>query len=171
MCSNAVPLTLEALVEDTLPDLNTGVNRTSHNAWHNIYYIGKLGNWSSFARTVREAKLMIGHDSTILGYTMVTPRIYNIHNEQLICGDEASIQARFQHHVGHIMTAVYQCLDIEAKFSDAAACSEDLGGIPDIVCLESFGKVLLVGEVKTWWNHDLTKAYMDTMFLRKALGN
>jgi hypothetical protein len=52
------------------------------------------------------------------------------------------------------MTAIYQCLDIEAKFSDAAASSEILGGIPDIVCLESFSKVLLVGEVKTWWSHD-----------------
>jgi len=43
------------------------------------------------------------------------------------------------------MTAVYQRLDIEAKFSDAAACSEILGDIPDIICLESFGNVLLVG--------------------------
>jgi hypothetical protein len=89
--------------------------------------------------------------------------------KQLICGDEATVQARLQHHVGHIMTAIYQCLDIEAKFSDAAACSEILGGIPDIVFLESFGKVLLaIGEVKTWWNHDLTRAYTGTTFLRKA---
>ena len=69
------------------------------------------------------------------------------------------------------MTAVYYSLGIKARFGDAAASTDaELGGIPDIVCLDESGKALMVGEVKTPWRHDLAKMWSDHVLLRKALG-
>ncbi|KAN0083694.1 hypothetical protein V8E54_002782, partial [Elaphomyces granulatus] len=44
------------------------------------------------------------------------------------------------------------------------------GGIPDIVCLDTAGIPLIVGEVKTWWVHDLKEEWRSGMELRHALG-
>jgi hypothetical protein len=55
---------------------------------------------------VRTTRLAMYLDDTIIGYKMpVLPgQPWNLHSEQLICGDEASVQAIFPAQVGHLMT-------------------------------------------------------------------
>jgi len=45
-----------------------------------------------------------------------------------------------------------------------------LSDIPDIVCLDTAGIPLIVGEVKTWWVHDLKEVWGDEIELRHVLG-
>ncbi|KAN0077535.1 hypothetical protein V8E54_005839, partial [Elaphomyces granulatus] len=95
-----------------------GVNRTKKEAWHRIYYLSKFGSWDSFEKDVRKAKLAIQLNDDILGYRMSSKHqhAHNFSDEQLVCGDEASVQARFQSNVGHVMTTIYQSLNINARF-------------------------------------------------------
>jgi hypothetical protein len=79
------------------------------------------------------------------------------------------------------MTAIYQWLAIQAipvmdciqaRFADAAACLEPLGGVPDLVCIQwPAGNVLLVGEIKTWWKHNLKTIWGMESGLRRALAS
>jgi hypothetical protein len=173
MSINVISLTAKELVEDRLPDLRRGLSSTHHQAWHDIYYVGRLGSWTSFEKAVRKAKVSMQLNGNVLGCTIPNPQQHNYHlsKEQLLCGDEASVQARFQQNVGHVMTAVYYSLGINARFADAAASTDaDLGGIPDIVCLDESGKTLMVGEVKTPWEHNLATTWSHDLALRKALG-
>jgi hypothetical protein len=68
------------------------------------------------------------------------------------------------------MTAICELLHLEARFADAACCTEPLGGIPDIACLDTAGIPLIVGEVKTWWVHDLKEVWRNGMELRHTPG-
>jgi hypothetical protein len=145
-----------------------GPAATSSIAWHYDYFISKLGSWASFEMRVRNARRIVELDSSPIGCTFDNAAL---HMEQLICGDESTVQARFQANVGHPMTAIYQSLHINARFSDAAACPQPLAGTPDIICLElPEGKPLLVGEIKTWWMHDLEMIWGTELRLRHALG-
>jgi hypothetical protein len=99
--TDAIPITALSAIEECLPDLIRGVKATTSEAWHTDFFRGRLGSWASFEKIVRTTRLTMHLDDTIIGYKMpVLPgQPWNLHGEQLTCGDEASVQARFQAQV------------------------------------------------------------------------
>ena len=68
-----------------------------------------------------------------LGNQLTIP--WNLYDEQLPCGDETSVQAHFQAQVGHITSTIKLLLG-NYRRNIRILHTDDLGGIPDIVCLK-----------------------------------
>jgi hypothetical protein len=90
-------LSAKDIVEERLPDLITGPGATSSEAWHNKYFQGTLGSWKSFEQHARDIKHSMDLDGPPMGCTMENAPL---HTEQLACGDEATVEARFQTNIG-----------------------------------------------------------------------
>jgi len=101
----------------------------------------------------------------------------NAQVEQILCGDEHSVVARFGQQVGHVMTCVAQDLRCDLRFGDWKSTKEQQSGnskVPDFAVVDSKGTARLIGEAKTPWNHSITTAMEEDVKLsgkfRRYLG-
>lgn len=115
-------------------------------------------------------------NDTVLDYA---PSQHDYHsdltaNEQLLCGDEHSVVARFDQNIGHVMTSVIRsCRHIDIHFGDFKAAAPQSGfvKVPDIAVMNSNGKIFVLGEAKTPWVHDIgSELQVRPAAFRKYLG-
>ncbi|RJE25698.1 hypothetical protein PHISCL_01961 [Aspergillus sclerotialis] len=170
------PLTGMDLVREKIPDLLRTAHHTESDSTHKLGFTQTLGDWGRFERDARRNFLSVPWNETVLdyipdqhGYTE-----YHVRNEQLVCGDEHSVVARFGQNVGHVMTSVIRsCMPLNIHSSDykAADTDSELSKVPDIVVIGRTGTIKMVGDVKTAWMHDIEKQlYESPHRFRKYLG-
>jgi len=148
--------TARQIIKRPLLDLIRSSNRTTSMAIHNISVVATIYQWNNFKHNVRQqcnvaqlSRRQLAHFPTNFASE------HHIANEQLCCGDESSVQARFTQNVCHTMTSIYRDTGILCRFGDARACNpnQNFGGIPDIVLMTDSGAARVVGEMKTPWMH------------------
>ncbi|GKZ31237.1 hypothetical protein AbraIFM66950_011530 [Aspergillus brasiliensis] len=172
----ATALDARALTRSPIPDLLVGLSTTSTVTTHNLEYKAGLVHWNTFEKEVRQVfdSTQWNQQREILAYAPANSRASpnNTWNEQLFCGDEYSVLARFGQNVGHVMTSVFQSLGVSARFGDFKACtgSSIVNKVPDVALLTGSGGLRIVGEAKTPWKHDLRAAFQDQYQLRHILG-
>lgn len=170
----AVDLRAQDLVKQRLPSLRIGPGTTTSDSTHNIWFTSTLGSWNKFESEVRQEFLATTWSPEVLAFGPQNHGPNHVSYEQLCCGDEHSVVARFGQNVEHVMTAVYQSLNIGLRFGDAKTCIE-MGNmekdIPDIVLITSGGNVRIIGEAKTPWKHNISdKLKTDMNGFRHYLG-
>ena len=168
-------LTGEDLVQRSIPNLLTTEYRTTSDSTQELYFTSTLGYWSLFERDARRHFSSIRWNDIVLDYSPDRRDNHSDHitNEQLLCGDEHSVVARFGQNIGHVMTSVIRsCRRRDMRFGDfkATAAGRTLTKIPDIAVTDSTGRLLLVGEAKTPWRHDIEDIAQDPDVFRNYLG-
>ncbi|GLB05897.1 hypothetical protein AtubIFM57258_001190 [Aspergillus tubingensis] len=172
----ATALDARTLVCSPIPNLLEGPSTTTSVTTQDLEYKAKLIHWNTFEKEVRQVFDSIHWDQQreILAYAPAnssnSPN--NTWNEQLFCGDEHSVVARFNQNVGHVMTSVFQSLGLSSRFGDFKACKDSTlaNKVPDVVLLTDGGRLRIVGEAKTPWKHVLKDAFEDQYKLRHILG-
>lgn len=157
-----------------MPELHISRQHTTSFGIHSIDILAPIHLWNDFERTVRTQTDVIQLKRTHLANIPqdTATRANHIANEQLLCGDEASVQARFNQNVCHPISSIYALQEIQCRFGDAHTTNvgQNLGGIPDIICVTDNGGVRLVGEVKTPWIHKFKKVMRDPTLQRRWFG-
>ncbi|KAL1965285.1 hypothetical protein VTN77DRAFT_5887 [Rasamsonia byssochlamydoides] len=73
--------------------------------------------------------------------------------------------ARFNHYIGHVMTALYRSLGLGVRFADAEAYLDpNLGGIPDIVCITDLGATHFEGDKNSLGAFIVKSHWVDSYF-------
>lgn len=169
-------LTGKTLIQQRIPDLLSTDHHTTSDSTHKLGFVSTLGYWSRFERDARQHFLSVNWNSTILDYAPDDhdDNPYHVKNEQLFCGDEHSVVARFGQNVGHVMTSVIRaCKGADIRFGDFKSAVPQSGftKVPDIAVMDSKARLLLVGEAKTPWMHDIEGSVQEAPGdFRKYLG-
>lgn len=152
--------TAEQIVKSSVPKYIRAPSTTQTWAIHKkLRVTAQLIPWDDFEQTVRLQGRGNELRKTHLQHSPKNLKPNHISNEQLFCGNELSIHARFFQNVCHPMTSVYRDMGILCRFGDDKGCAgHNLGGEPDIVCLTDTGQPRLVGEMKTPWAHNIEEA-------------
>lgn len=150
--------------------------RRTGTSGHDSRFIGYLGQWSSFERSVREITNNINWDQH-QNILQIRPGSLNaIHHEHYVCGDEKSVSARMVQNVFQVVTAVGKELGHGIEWGDGKASRrgmDDNNVVPDFVALINGTEHRLVGEIKTPWAHDIANAAENVTLdneLRRWLG-
>lgn len=85
---------------------------------------------------------------------------------------------RIAHNVGHVLTAINRSQGVHLYWGDFKAsqrCAVE-GKIPDMVIMDRYGNMRVVGEGKTPWVHNLTFVMLDAQegfrnYLGKSIVN
>lgn len=180
---NIVPLTAPKLISESIPDLYVGKYKTKSKSTQNRWFTSDLVLWESFESKVRETFTSRAwkKNEPALGFRHADEEM---NKERVQCGNEATVQSRFMHHVGHFMTAVFEeslnnpCNPI--VFGDYKIHGDKkipgYDKVPDIVICKGGDPnqtpLLVLGEVKTRWMHHFEKAqnHYDLATYRKYLG-
>jgi hypothetical protein len=172
--SMAIDLTAARLTCQKLPDLHLGPSRTTSDSTHRLEFKSTLFHWTSFEKEVRREFLSAPWTGQVLAYSPSPQHESEAHiyNEQLYCGDEHSVVARFGQNVEHVMTAVHASIGIGLIFGDfKASVGTDMDGkVPDIVLMNVKGQIRALGEVKTPWRHKITDSMQRQSHFRHYLG-
>ena len=170
------PLTGMNLVTDRMSTLLRSQYHTKSDSTHPLGFRQTLGYWGQFELDARRYFLSIQWNTIVLDYApdQIDYTKYHVKNEQLVCGDEHSVAARFNNNAGHVLTSVIRsCLQLDVKFSDykAAKPTAKFKKVPDIVVIDSEGTIKMVGEVKTPWKHHIqTQMQTSPQNFRRYLG-
>ncbi|KAK2867843.1 hypothetical protein FQN49_003418 [Arthroderma sp. PD_2] len=173
-----------AILKDSLPDLLIREGyRTTSSAWHSDYYIGSMATWNfteharnwNFESRVNDEPLPINAKSALW-------RNGCVDRENYLYGDEQSVCGRYGQNALAPVGAVASDNGIPYCFGDYKACYEsqqpgNKNDIPDFVAaycrttdverLKSLPKtvekpsMVLVGEAKTPWNHNLPRFWKE----------
>ncbi len=149
------------LTTQGIPDYLAGPYHTGASSLSGEEFAGTLRLWDSFESEVRHIFLVLEnrlHFTGSLSIHATNPTRNDISNEQLYCGDESSIVARFNQNVSHVMTAVAQALGLNYRFGDYKSACADTRDVPDVALLDPSGQPRVVGEAKVPWNHNLSSA-------------
>ncbi|KAM5484756.1 hypothetical protein McanCB56680_002270 [Microsporum canis] len=186
-----------SILAEPLPDLLTREGyRTTSSAWHKEYYIGPIKIWDLEEEVRRWTSSEYLNKGTLsVDLDRVSEQPGYIHQEHYLCGDEQSVCGRFAQNALGPVSAVAFHNGIKYRFGDCKVCLESQSSgndrfLPDHVAVKcsaaninelralpksSKPNIVLVGEAKTPWKHDL-QDYMDNfmrenqMGLRLALG-
>ncbi|CAG8211012.1 unnamed protein product [Penicillium salamii] len=142
------------MVEERIPALRVGANRTKSSALHPIKYIGPLHRWNTFEQDVNAGFQQHNwerHKSTITILPLEPLGLHNIANEQLAIGDENGLQGRFNHNMGHVMNAVFGSQGLDLEFGDFRASNSSYRRTPDVAIMNGGRDVQAVGELKAQW--------------------
>ncbi|KAH8429176.1 uncharacterized protein LDX57_006845 [Aspergillus melleus] len=143
----AIELIARDLVYSAIPDLLTGPGETTTDTTHNLEFKGTLVRWKSFADEVRTVSDSVRwrHFPSVIAYAPPAQHAGPHHtcSEQLYCGDEQSVVARFGQNVSHAMSAVFRTLGFPGRFGDYKSCvGTSLGPmVPDIVVRNGAGEL------------------------------
>ncbi len=163
--ANMAAVTLEngyRLTAQSIPNLVFNPYQTMSSSYSQDQFVGALRHWTQFESQVRENFITLQPHlvQNILSVCATQPRHNDVCFEQLLCGDESTVAARFNQHVGHVMTSVVQELGVDSRFGDSR-CSlgvERVRSVPDFAFIDRNGQALLIGEAKTPWIHNLERA-------------
>lgn len=177
-------LTASALVQQRLPDLLVNENTTVSRSTQRAFFNSTLGNWGRFEMNARKHFRQISWKNTVLDY-MPDARDdtkNHVSHEQLMCGDEHSVVARFNQNVCHVMTSVMQSGGSDIRFGDfktVVRVNDAETKVPDFAVIDQKAGLLLVGEAKTPWVHDIEdqlgqsmknfRKYLDMLRLKCTL--
>src|SRR5277367_4230397 len=114
----ALSETGQSLTTQRIPDLRRNDCGTESSALHRIEFRGTLGHWTRFESEVRQVFNSQQWTANTLSFSPIQPDPNHVYFEQLNCGDEHSVVARFGQQIGHIMTSVAQDLNIDIRFGD-----------------------------------------------------
>ena len=114
----AVSETGQDLTTQRIPDLRRNGYGTGSVAIHALEFRGTLGYWTRFESEVRQVFNLQQWTANTLSFSPAHPDSNHVYFEQLNCGDEHSVVARFGQQVGQIMTSVAQDLNIDIRFGD-----------------------------------------------------
>ncbi|KAL4950206.1 hypothetical protein BDW69DRAFT_187580 [Aspergillus filifer] len=159
----------EVLSQPLKPLLTRKGYRTTPSALHSDkWYVGPIGDW----QVEEEAKLVFNPGNK--------GNLVPVNFEQFVCGEEGSVCGRFIQNALSPATAVAVANGIKSRFSDFKSCAEGKSSIddktnrhniPDFVAIRWVGNnvltlevgsepfMILVGEGKTHWKHDLGSWY------------
>lgn len=157
----AINLTSKDLVKQRLPHLKPAPHETRNESTQNIYFRSTLGQWNGFEMQVRQNFLATrwGDNPPTLAYAPPNSHKIPEHTfyEQLFCGDEHSVVARFGQNAGHVMTSVFRSLGIPYRFADykASEAGSNAETVPDLALIQDSGQIRALGEAKTPWMHDI----------------
>ncbi|KAB8215237.1 hypothetical protein BDV33DRAFT_208519 [Aspergillus novoparasiticus] len=152
-------LTGKDIVQEPVPDLRVSEYSTSSDSTHEQWHV-KSVKWSN----------------KVLDYAPEGEDDHEFHvkKEQLLCGDEHSVVARFGQNVGHVMTSVLRGgVGTRVRFGDykcAAPPPVTFNKVPDIAVMNDNYKMLLMGEAKTPWKHSIIAVENKEYRFRKYLG-
>ncbi|KAL1979308.1 hypothetical protein VTN96DRAFT_6228 [Rasamsonia emersonii] len=157
-------LTGKTLIQQRIPDLLSTDHHTTSGSTHKLGFASTLGYWSRFERDARQHFLSVNWNSTILDYAPDDHDDNSCHvkNEQLFCGDEHSVVARFGQNVGHVMTSVIRaCKGADIRFGDFKSAVPQSGftKVPDIAIMDSKARLLFVAKQKRLGCMTLKEAY------------
>ncbi|PQE24266.1 phosphoglycerate mutase family protein [Rutstroemia sp. NJR-2017a BVV2] len=185
-----IPLTASKLLAERIPDLLTTGKSTKSSTLHkNVKYVGPLVHWKNFEKEVTDhyiAAFPKDKKERVLDWKPADnedvgreKKLKNhCYNEEIIVGDEHSLQARFTDQALHQVTCVAQDFNLNMRYGDSktADCEKAAalpGGkererLPDFAgsklgwkINEDTGKNDLIvrprvlGEGKVFWTHDL----------------
>ncbi|KAL5340320.1 hypothetical protein BJX70DRAFT_396829 [Aspergillus crustosus] len=156
-----------------------------------ITFVGRLAFWESFEREARTCFQQENwHDIRMdIGYHPVgTPGAANLAGEHVHCGNEGTIQGRFQAQVGTVLTAVSEAAGLGLAFGDYKATTDRISGpkIPDIAIMTEIGDTRAFGEVKNLpkvlaqiaeylhirgLKNGFVSTYDQTIFVKQELAN
>ncbi|KAI9046002.1 uncharacterized protein KD926_005948 [Aspergillus affinis] len=136
-----IELTARELIYSAIPELLTAPGSTTTDTTHKLEFKGTPVRWKSLEEDVRTVTVSDGvhwhHFPSIIAYEPSAQHAGPHHTccEQLYCGDEHSVVARFGQNVSHAMTAVFRTLNFPGTFGDFKSCvvADLLGMVPDIV--------------------------------------
>lgn len=164
------------LITDRIPSLLREEHGTKSSSIHKLGFRQTMGDWSHFEREARLHFSSVTWNGTVLDYNPDQHEYseYHVKNEQLVCGDEHSVVARFGQNVGHIMTSVIRsCVPLDVHFSDykAGKTRVQYKKVPDIVVIDSGCTIKMVREAKTPWKHHIqTQIQSPPENFRRYLG-
>ncbi|KAK1139206.1 hypothetical protein N8T08_001201 [Aspergillus melleus] len=173
----ANPVTSNAAIQESLPDLEVGVSHTHSSALHPITFCGNLARWPNFVRDVQSAfrthrrRLIRSH---LYLRPLGNPPQASTPREQVVVGNENGVQGRWQQQLGQVMSAVFRDQMIGLTLGDFPASVAVYGKRPDIACLTNAGVLRFIGELKTPWVRDhsilLAMVQADKEWFRHILG-
>ncbi|KAE8321299.1 hypothetical protein BDV39DRAFT_210880 [Aspergillus sergii] len=168
-------LTAKDLVTERIEDLRVSKYHTDSDSTHDLYFVSDLGYWGNFERNAREYFQFARFSNKILDYAPEKEDDHEFHvrKEQLLCGDEHSVVARFGQNIGHVMTSVLRGgMGTKVRFGDYKCVKPDVtfNKVPDIAVMDDSYDVVLVGEAKTPWKHDIIENEPKNIVFRKYLG-
>lgn len=148
-----IRLTADLLIQQCIPNLLRNGYGTTTDSTQSYYLNSTMGSWTTFEMKVREYfNSCRWQNNIVLDYVPDAQEDSDFHlrNEQLVCGDEHSVVARFGQHLGHPMTAVYRSHFYDnIRFGDYKAARPQAGDkVPDIALLNSHAIPLMLGEAK-----------------------
>ncbi|QKX63405.1 uncharacterized protein TRUGW13939_10575 [Talaromyces rugulosus] len=121
-------LTGKKLIQQGLPDLLLSDSSTTSNSTHRIDFMATLGFWSRFERDARRNFLQARWNNTVLDY-------------------DPDDRDNGPNHVNHE----------QLLCGDSVANGVDFNKVPDIAVMDQKARLLLVGEAKTPWVHEIEK--------------
>lgn len=159
----ANPVTSNAAIQESLPDLEIGVSHTHRSALHPITFCGNLAPWPNFVREVQNAFRMHRrrlNRSHLYLRPLGNPPQASTLREQVAVGNENGVQGRWQQQLGQVMSAVFRDQMIDLILGDFPASVAVYGKCPDIACFTTAGVLRFIVELKTPWvtDHDLLLA-------------
>ncbi|KAI1922249.1 hypothetical protein LOZ12_000584 [Ophidiomyces ophidiicola] len=164
-----------------LPNILTRKHfQTTSTAWHGSYYLGKMAKWNiepDVTATITPAHMKPGLLS--IHSDIVLQEAGCVDHEHYLCGDEQSVCGRYGQNALAPVSAVAFHNGLKYRFGDYKVSSESTypgNGtyIPDFVAVScpaaNLGELLklkkdtphnmvIVGEAKTPWKHDLMTAW------------
>ncbi|PYI04666.1 hypothetical protein BO78DRAFT_347226 [Aspergillus sclerotiicarbonarius CBS 121057] len=160
------PLTDKSLLRQPLPDLRIPPNkyRTRSSALHDLWYLQELSQWDIEREARLYCKSVDWEDKNLL---------QAMEKERLYCGDEHSVVGRFNQNLCHSILGILQkYVEPGICFGDWKCASSDagFGKVPDVVLITGQHDLLVVGEAKTPWMHDIDHAQSNNVLFRQYLG-
>ncbi|KAE8349735.1 hypothetical protein BDV28DRAFT_151607 [Aspergillus coremiiformis] len=159
-------LTDKNVLRQPLPDLLVPLKkyRTRSSALHNLWYLQELSQWD-IEREARLYSKSVDWEDKNLWQAMEKERLY--------CGDEHSVVGRFNQNLCHsILGVLRKYVEPDICFGDYKCALSDAGFIkvPDVVLITGKHDLLVVGEAKTPWMHDIDHAQSNNVLFRQYLG-
>ncbi len=144
------------LTTQRIPDLVRGIVHTHSSSVTRERFQGDLRHWETFEQEVRHNFQRFGQHwtPTFLSVHATTPDNNDIYNEQLYCGNEASVLARFNQNVSHVVTSVAREQGLNYRFGDFKATTCPELDAPDVALIGPDCQPRLCGEAKAPWNHN-----------------
>lgn len=106
---NPIALKAPDLIKDPLPNLVVEPQRTTRPSTQNTQFAGELVYWDSFEFNAQKhsARIQWRDQDPVLIYRLAN-QVSIMEREQLLCGDEHTVVARYNQQVGHELTAIFQ---------------------------------------------------------------
>lgn len=160
------------ILQEPLPPLEKGPHTTTSSAIHDTIFVGKLGVWSGFEASVRQA---VDHRQWT---NVLVPHVQT--SEYVHVGDEHGVQGRFEERVWQVLSHISNHQPPSFVFGDSkCVATTALSKTPDFIVMNGAGNSIIVGEIKTPWvpAHDIRRAVhswqmgLSDNHLRNMLGN
>ncbi|GFN11023.1 hypothetical protein AtubIFM56815_008590 [Aspergillus tubingensis] len=167
--------TARELVQEPLPGLNIGPEKTTNHALHDVVFSGTLRPWPNFYQDVEAT--FINHNWVGGAICAVEngPSPHSLSHEHVRIGDEHGTQGRVNQSVGQAMGGIFRSQNMDISLGDYKSCTDtptNYKKVPDSMLRNGAGAPYAVGEIKTPWipRHDIKQAYLDEREFRRILG-